>query len=168
MILAAIGANLPLPGHATPYDNVKAALEVLDANDITVTGVSSWYRSAPIPASNQPDFVNGVVSIRTSLSAQALLQRFHRIESEFGRRRSVENAARTLDIDLIDYDGVIVVPPNGQEGLTLPHPRLQDRAFVLFPLRDLAPDWVDPRDGRALDDLIEALLSDQFCVRIEE
>jgi 2-amino-4-hydroxy-6-hydroxymethyldihydropteridine diphosphokinase len=171
MIFAALGGNLAVPGIGTPYDVVKAAVEAVDANDISVIDQSPWYKTAPVPASDQPDFINGVISLETALSAAGLLARFHEIESAFGRIWGVANAARTLDIDLLDYRGAVVVPPDvvppgGQDGLVLPHPRLQDRAFVLMPLYDLAPYWIDPRDGRSIGELIDRLPPGQACQRL--
>lgn len=160
---------MELPGVGDPRNVMAAALQVIDANVITVTARSPWYRSAPIPPSGQADFINGVISLETGLDAGSLLAAFHEIEAQFGRRRGVRNAARTIDIDLIDYDGMVVYPPGGQEsGLTLPHPRLQERAFVLLPLRDIAPDWTDPRDGRGIAELIAALPPGQRCDRLVE
>jgi 2-amino-4-hydroxy-6-hydroxymethyldihydropteridine diphosphokinase len=174
MIFAALGGNLPVPGIGTPRDVVIAAAQVIDAIDISVIDQSPWYQTAPVPASDQPDFINGVILLETALSAAGLLARFHEIEDAFGRMRGVANAARTLDIDLLDYRGTVVgppdvppnVPPGGQDGLMLPHPRLQDRAFVLMPLYDLAPNWIDPRDGRSIDELIDSLPPGQTCRRL--
>jgi 2-amino-4-hydroxy-6-hydroxymethyldihydropteridine diphosphokinase len=170
MIYAALGGNLPVPGIGMPRDVIIAAAEAVDANDINVIDLSPWYLTAPVPASDQPDFINGVISLETALSAMDLLARFHEIEEAFGRIRGVVNSARTLDIDLLDYRGTIVCPPgglaDGRNGLTLPHPRLQDRAFVLMPLYDLAPDWIDPRDGRSIRELIESLPPGQGCQRL--
>lgn len=161
---------MPVPGIGTRRDVVIAAVEAIDANDINVIDLSPWYQTAPVPVSGQPDFINGVISVETALSAIDLLARFHEIEDAFGRIRGVVNAARTLDLDLLDYRGTIVCPPgglaDGPDGLTLPHPRLQDRAFVLMPLYDLAPDWIDPRDGRSISELIESLPPGQGCHRL--
>ena len=166
MIFAALGGNLPAPGLGASREVIKKATQVIDANDISVIARSPLYRTAPIPASDQPDFVNGVISLATGLSAEELLARFHEIESDFGRVRGAANAARTLDIDLIDYCGCVVSPPEREEGLVLPHPRLQERAFVLFPLFDVAPEWIDPRDGRSIRQLLESLPPGQACRRL--
>lgn len=166
MIFVALGGNLPLQGIGGPRDVMTAAVQVIDTIDIMVAGRSPWYRTSPIPASDQPDFINGVISVETEFSAAALLARFHEIENAFERTRGEANAARTLDIDLLDYRGVVVGPSNVAGELILPHPRLQDRAFVLLPLRDLAPDWIDPRDGRSIDELIASLPPGQSCSRL--
>lgn len=167
MIYVAIGTNLPHPEFGSPLEIANAAAQIIDANDLSVIGRSGWYRSAPIPASNQPDFVNGVIAVETALSPTDLLARLHRIEDRFGRVRSEANAARTLDIDLLDYGGMVLAPGRDGTGPILPHPRLQDRAFVLFPLREIAPDWRDPRDGRSIASLIAALPPGQLCEPIQ-
>jgi 2-amino-4-hydroxy-6-hydroxymethyldihydropteridine diphosphokinase len=117
---------------------------------------SRWYESAPVPASDQPWYVNGVVAVVSTLTAPAVLDRLHRIEEDFGRLRGEANAARTLDLDLLDFDGVIVTPPEGH-ALRLPHPRLHERAFVLLPLRDVAPNWRHPVFGKDVGALIAEL-----------
>jgi 2-amino-4-hydroxy-6-hydroxymethyldihydropteridine diphosphokinase len=94
-----------------------------------------------------------VVRVETTLAPDALLDRMQRIERDFGRERGARNAARVLDLDIIDHDGRIVDAP----GLTLPHPRLAARAFVLVPLRDVAPGWRHPVSGLSVDALIGRL-----------
>ncbi|MGE4064862.1 MAG: 2-amino-4-hydroxy-6-hydroxymethyldihydropteridine diphosphokinase [Rhodospirillaceae bacterium] len=139
MILIGVGANLPSAA-GSPRQTCEAALAHLGRLGITVTRRSDWYETAPVPASDQPWFVNGVAVADTRLSAAGVLAALHLTEVAFGRLRSVPNAARTLDLDLLDYHGEI----NGEGAPLLPHPRMQDRAFVMFPLRDLAPEWRHP------------------------
>ena len=110
------------------------------ARGIAVRAISNWYETAPVPASDQPWFVNGVIRVETSLPPHDLLALLHAVETDFARSRSAPNAARTLDLDLLAYGGVVLE----QGPLLLPHPRLQERAFVLLPLRDVAPDWRHP------------------------
>jgi 2-amino-4-hydroxy-6-hydroxymethyldihydropteridine diphosphokinase len=168
MILAGLGGNLHHARYGPPVAVLEAALQVLDAIDITVEARSPWYRSAPVPRSDQPDFINGVISIATALSPEQLLARFHAIETRFGRVRGTANAARTLDLDLLAYDRLVTGDPEAPEcAVVVPHPRLQLRAFVLLPLRDLVPDWSDPRDGRSIDDLVAALPEAQECRRLD-
>jgi 2-amino-4-hydroxy-6-hydroxymethyldihydropteridine diphosphokinase len=96
--------------------------------------------------------VNAVARLKTNLSPAELLHLLHQVEAKFGRVRGEKNAPRTLDLDLIDYDGRI------EEGeVDLPHPRVATRAFVLMPLREVAPNWRHPVSGRAVSDLIAAL-----------
>lgn len=160
MILIGIGANLPggpRPGEiqATPRQSCEAALAALAEDDIAVIEVAPWYESAPVPPSDQPWYVNGVAELETALCPEELLLRLHAVEEAFGRERGVANAARTLDLDLLDHDGQIR-PPEGPAPV-LPHPRLDTRAFVLLPLRDVAPDWCHPVSGQSVDELIAAL-----------
>jgi len=152
MILLGMGSNLPSAAGA-PRATLEAALAALDQSGLRIVKRSRWYRSVPVPASDQPDFVNGVVAVETALEPAELLALLHRIEARFGRARREVNAARSLDLDLVAYDDRIVE----ESGLVLPHPRLHLRAFVLLPLAEVAPDWVHPRLGQSVSDLIAAL-----------
>ena len=139
MILIAIGSNLPHPVLGTPVDLPDSARTI--SRGCEVTGCSRWYRSSPIEAIGQPDYVNGMISVQSSLSPPALLRELHKIEAGFGRRRTVPNAGQILDLDIIAYHKVI---SKGDPPPILPHPRMSKRAFVLLPLLDIAPDWVHP------------------------
>ena len=153
MILIAFGGNLDSPEHGAPRDTLAAALAVLAARGVRVVAQSRWYRTAPVPADDQPWYVNLVAQVETDLPPVALLAVLQAIERDFGRVRGARNAARILDLDLIDYDGRIVRTPD----LVLPHPRLSERAFVLMPLRDVAPDWRHPQSDLSVSALIAAL-----------
>lgn len=151
MILIALGANLPSFA-GPPEETLKAALGQLAGHCITITKPSGFYRSAAWPNPDDPAFVNAVASVETGLDPAALLAALHQTEAAFGRRRSLPNAPRTLDLDLIDYDGRI------QEGPPqLPHPRMESRAFVLVPLREVAPEWRHPISGLSVSELIGRL-----------
>ncbi len=117
---------------------------------VHIAARAPWYRSAPVPASDQPWFVNGVARLETELEPQALLAALHAVESALGRERRVRNEARAIDLDLLDYAGRIDPGP----APVLPHPRLEGRAFVLAPLADLAPDWRHPVSGARAADLL--------------
>jgi len=135
----AIGANL---GDAQAA--VKAAMDAIGTIERTVvTARSSLYRSAPVDAAG-PDFINAVVAVRTGLTAEAFLAELHLLEEQAGRERPFPNAPRTLDLDLLMHGNAIKDTP----ALTLPHPRMRDRAFVLKPLAEIAPDKV-PRAALA-------------------
>ena len=140
MILVGIGSNLPAPGFVSPLETAASALAELPQLGIAVQRRSRWYRSEPVPASDQPWYVNAVVAVETALSPAALLDVLLAVEIRFGRRRGTPNAARTLDLDLLAYDGRRC----GTARLTLPHPRLHERRFVLAPLAEIAPEWVHP------------------------
>ena len=151
MILIALGANLPSPA-GNPADTINAAFAAFAVRSITIENQSGFYRSAAWPNPNDPPFINAVASVRTALSPADLLTALHAIESSFGRRRTEPNAPRTLDLDILDYDGRVEQGPP-----VLPHPRMESRAFVLLPLRDVAPDWRHPVSGRPISELIAAL-----------
>lgn len=114
---------------------------------------SRWFSSAPLPPSGQPRFINGVALLEGEIDPADLLAALHRMEAVAGRVRGTPNAARTLDLDIIDSGGLIRTAPDP----ILPHPRAQLRAFVLLPLRDIAPDWRHPASGAGLDALLAAL-----------
>lgn len=123
-----------------------------------VAAVSSWYETEPVPVSDQPWFVNAVARVVTGLSPADLLKLMHEVEADLGRIRTVRNAARVVDLDLLAYGDVV---NTGPEAPLLPHPRLQDRAFVLLPLRDVAPAWRHPTLGLGVAELIGRLPPDQ-------
>jgi 2-amino-4-hydroxy-6-hydroxymethyldihydropteridine diphosphokinase len=163
MILLGLGANLPSASHGRPEATLAAALAALAAEGVTVERLSPWYRSAPVPAvDDQPWYVNGVAVVTTQLGPAGLLLLLHRVEQRFGRVRRERNEPRVLDLDLLDYDGL--VQPDGTA--VLPHPRLHERAFVLLPLRDVAPDWRHPARGSGVDELIAALPPGQQVERL--
>jgi 2-amino-4-hydroxy-6-hydroxymethyldihydropteridine diphosphokinase len=142
---------------------LEAALEELGRRGVVVRQVSPWYRTAPVPASDQPWYVNAVAEVSTDQTADSLLAQLHEVEDAFGRVRTVPNAARLIDLDLIDFNGEIVTGGPGRA--TLPHPRMEGRAFVLRPLADLAPDWRHPRTGASIQTLLAALPDDQAIER---
>ena len=117
-----------------------------------------------MPASDQPDYVNGAVLAETAETPVALMQRLHAIERHFGRSRSVPNAARTLDLDLIAYGDLV---RNGPESPILPHPRMAERAFVLRPVADIAPDWLHPVLKLPATALLERLPAGWDCEPLE-
>ena len=156
-ILIGIGANLVPDGFDTARAGCEAAIARLPAHGISITAVSPWFETAPVPASDQPWFNNAVIAARTRLSMHETLRRLHVVESEFGRVRAVRNEARVLDMDLLDYGGV----HSQDNDVMLPHPRLHERAFVLLPLQDVAPDYIHPVSGLTVADMIGALPPDQ-------
>ena len=152
----ALGANL-----GDPLATLQAALAALSGISATTLGpTSSLYRTAPVGLRNQPDFVNAVAQLRTMLSPRQMLEALFDIEALFGRSRSIPNAPRTLDLDLLLHGETTL------EGtvLTLPHPRMHLRAFVLVPLLEIAPDCTIPRLGPAQQFL--GGCSDQSIVRL--
>ena len=167
MILVGLGANLTSV-YGKPITLLEAALDIMPAFGLTVRRRSSWYRTPAMTPYAQPPYVNGVIAVEAAMAPRELLQALHRIEALFGRVRRVRWGERTLDLDLLDFNG-LVVPPSGRRGadaglgelpLALPHPGLAHRGFVLVPLRDVAPGWRHPLTGEGPDRLLARLRAD--------
>jgi 2-amino-4-hydroxy-6-hydroxymethyldihydropteridine diphosphokinase len=164
VIVIAIGSNLAAPPATTPRETAEAALLALRSIDIRVIKRSGWYLTKPIPASDQPWFINGVAIVESELDPPTLLARLLKMETDFARVRSVRNAARTLDLDLLDHDSCLCDTVT----LTLPHPRLHERRFVLAPLCEIAAHWRHPRLGLTASELLARLPTDQTVRRLED
>ena len=162
MKLIGIGGNLPCATFGPPRRTCGAALSLLATRGVDIIARSRWFESAPVPASDQPWYLNGVAAVTTTLDAAALVAEVLHVEAELGRQRSIPNAPRTIDIDVLAYNDVIITGDH-PGAVEIPHPRLHVRAFVLMPLHDIAPDWRHPVSGAALSKLIEALPKDQTC-----
>jgi 2-amino-4-hydroxy-6-hydroxymethyldihydropteridine diphosphokinase len=151
MIVIALGANLPSP-LGPPAETLTQVLSLLAQRSITIERQSGFYRTAAWPDPNDPPFINAVASIRTALAPADLLELLHDVERLCGRERGTPNAPRTLDLDIIDYEGRVESGPP-----VLPHPRMHTRLFVLCPLREIAPGWCHPISGLSVSQLIAAL-----------
>jgi 2-amino-4-hydroxy-6-hydroxymethyldihydropteridine diphosphokinase len=146
VILVGIGANLPGADGRGPLATCLAAVEALRSlPGLRVQAVSRWYASIPVPVSDQPPYVNGVVGLEGNADPAWLLARLQAIETRAGRVRGAANAPRTLDLDILAIGGLVRTAPDP----ILPHPRMHAREFVLRPLLDVAPNWVHPAQGRA-------------------
>ena len=181
--LIAFGANLPLGGE-TPAETILQAAKMLAEEGLSVLALSPLYATPCFPAGAGPDYVNAaaVLQVRPEVDAASILQRLHQVEGYFGRIREQRWGMRTLDIDLVGFGDSVLpdaatqdawrnLPPEAQarttpDRLILPHPRLQDRAFVLVPLADVAPDWVHPRLGLTVRQMLAALpVADREAVK---
>lgn len=177
--LVAFGANLPLDIHA-PIETVRQALTALKGEGVEILATSAIYATDCFPAGAGPDYVNGAVLIDAGTSTpEEILALLHRIENRFGRERKQRWAGRTLDLDLLAVGDLVLPDAEGQaawrrldpaaqarlapDRLILPHPRLQDRAFVLVPLADIAPDWRHPTLGLTVREMLAALPPEQVA-----
>jgi 2-amino-4-hydroxy-6-hydroxymethyldihydropteridine diphosphokinase len=149
MIYVALGASVP-SAVGPPQVTLRRALEAMPRHGIQVLAVSSFYRSEAWPNPADPPFVNAVAEVKTRLMPGQLLRALLVIEKAFGRVRKRSNEPRTLDLDLVDYGGLV----SDAEQLMLPHPRMHERAFVLRPLADIAPAWRHPDTGETVSVLL--------------
>jgi 2-amino-4-hydroxy-6-hydroxymethyldihydropteridine diphosphokinase len=177
-LLVALGANLPFEGQ-DPGDTLRRAVVALAEEGLAVLALSRFFLTPCFPAGAGPDYINAAASLSVELNAGAvndlasIMARLHAVEARFGRKRAQRWGMRTLDIDLLALGDSVVPDPETQDHwrglapdaqigtapdrLILPHPRLQDRAFVLVPLADVAPDWVHPRTGLSVRAMLAAL-----------
>jgi len=149
MILIAIGSNVPGPW-GSPEETVRQAIARLGEAPLELVVASTPVRTSPFGVTDQPDFVNAVVAVETALAPAELMQHLHGIELEAERRRTLRWGPRTLDLDLIDYDGLVgefALQGGHHGGLVVPHPGVAERDFVLAPIAEIAPDWRHPVTG---------------------
>ncbi len=142
----ALGSNL----HEPMAQITQCFADLARIPQTEVVARSSLYSSAPVGCGEQADFINAVAELSTDLTPQKLLQELFEIEHRHGRQRRTQNAPRTLDLDLLSFDHLVSIAPH----LTLPHPRMHERAFVLMPLCEIAPNYIIPGKGRASDYLL--------------
>ena len=170
--LIALGANLPF-GENSPEVTISKALSDFNGFGLRITAKSNLYHTPCYPAGAGPDYVNAVASAEANLGAAEALERLHELELRYGRERSVRWGQRTLDLDLIAAGDTVLPDRIGYqrwqslsaerqrklapETLVLPHPRLAERAFVLVPMAEIAPDWVHPITGKTTLQMVDAL-----------
>lgn len=181
MIIIALGANLPSQ-FGSPRTTLKRAIQEIARHGIRVLYQSPIYLTSPVPISDQPWYHNAVIGVSTDKSPTQLMRILQAIEKDFGRVRTERNEPRVIDLDIVAYHDIFIPHPNlppqggkelssipspltgeGQGGgdLILPHPRAHERAFVLYPLRDIAPNWVHPVSKKSISHLIESLPKNQ-------
>ena len=140
--LIALGSNLASPVYGQPAQVLNAAVAALAAHQIRVIAVAKYYETEPDPPSDQPLYLNSAALVASEMAPSELLASLHLIEAEFGRQRQIRNEARVLDLDLLAFGTMVIKPKTAAESeLTLPHPRLHQRLFVLQPLSDIVPQW---------------------------
>ncbi|MEM7296013.1 MAG: 2-amino-4-hydroxy-6-hydroxymethyldihydropteridine diphosphokinase [Pseudomonadota bacterium] len=168
----ALGSNVPAASERLA-DTLFSGIEALASEGLVAKRKSNLYRTPAFPAGSGPDFVNAAILVRSELPPSEVLERMHRVEARFGRDRRVRWAPRTLDLDLISAGNAVLpdqdtfshwegLPLSEQrrlapDRLVLPHPRLQDRAFVLVPMADIAPSWRHPVLGQTVLEMLDAL-----------
>jgi 2-amino-4-hydroxy-6-hydroxymethyldihydropteridine diphosphokinase len=172
--LIALGANLPFKGD-NPADTLRQAVKALSEEGLAIRAVSRFYATPCHPAGAGPDYVNAALAADCGRpdDLTSIMDLLHAVEARFGRKRVQRWGMRTLDIDLLAMGDSVLPDARTQDSwrelapevqlqhvpnqLILPHPRLQDRAFVLVPLADIAPDWVHPRTGQSVREMLDAL-----------
>lgn len=155
-IYIGLGANLPSSAGG-PVDTLDVTIRRLSELGFDIVAASSFYQTKPMPASDQPDFINAVVKAQVAMTPETILEKFQALERELGRKPAERWSARTLDIDLLAYGNEVLPDINSWRAVVesedpaaileepvVPHPRLHKRAFVLIPLLDIAPDWQHP------------------------
>lgn len=181
--LVALGANLPFEGEP-PGMTLQRAIKALSKEGLSLLAVSRFYATPCFPEGAGPDYVNAAAVLEAGPEGDptSILLRLHKVESDFGRKRDTRWGMRTLDLDLLALGDSVLPDAATQDAwrtldpemqartapdtLILPHPRLQDRAFVLVPLADVAPFWVHPRTGRTVSEMLAALpASDRDAVK---
>lgn len=171
-VLIALGANLPI-GSTDLIETLRAALRALQARGVPVHRIGRFYQTPCFPKDAGPDYINACAALSSDLAPAALLEVLHAVEADHGRTRDVRWGARSLDLDLLAVGQTIAPDVPGYEAwrdlpigaqatrapdqLILPHPRLHERAFVLVPLLDVAPDWRHPVSGLTVRQMHDAL-----------
>jgi 2-amino-4-hydroxy-6-hydroxymethyldihydropteridine diphosphokinase len=156
MILLSLGSNLPSK-FGDSKNTILKCYEFFNNNDIKILKKSSFYETFAIPNKSDPKFVNSVISVETRFSPEELIKYILKVEKKFDRKREQINAPRTCDIDIVDFNSKIINIFNKNISLEIPHPRLEQRSFVLYPIREIDKNWKSPLSGKKIDQLIENL-----------
>ena len=156
MTILALGSNLS-SNFGNRFQNIDIAISYLESYSIKVKKKSSFYETPSYPNKNDPMFVNVVIEVSTNLSPIDLASVVIFIEEKLERKRGKKNEPRTCDIDIIDYNGQIIDFKYKELVFTVPHTKLTARNFVLFPLKEICPDWIHPLTRKNIDELIDGL-----------
>ena len=156
MILLSLGSNLPSK-FGDSKNTILKCYEFFNNNDIKILKKSSFYETFAIPNKSDPKFVNSVISVETRFSPEERIKYILKVEEKFDRKREQINAPRTCDIDIVDFNSEIINIFNKNISLEIPHPRLEQRSFVLYPIREIDKNWKSPLSGKKIDQLIENL-----------
>ncbi len=156
MIILSLGSNLSSK-FGNRFDNLQKAINCLINEGIIIIKQSSFYETPSYPDPKNPKFINMTVSIQSNLSAEKLMLLLISIEEKLERKRFKKNAPRTCDIDIIDFENKILNLSFNNLNLTIPHKDLTLRNFVLFPLKEISPNWKHPKTNESIDTLIQNL-----------
>ncbi len=156
MIYLGIGSNLS-SSLGNRFKNIELAIEYLSKKNIKIINRSSFYESLSYPDNSNPKFINIVVSIKSELLPNELMSLLISIEEKLERKRNKKNDPRTCDIDIIDYEGKIINLEFDKYNITVPHKSLSQRNFVLYPLKEICPNWIHPKTKKNIDVLIKNL-----------
>ncbi len=160
MIIIALGSNVSGPW-GSPSETLDRAVEEMANRGADVIARSSWIETKPYGMTDQPVFVNGAVHIETRFSPEGLLQMLQQVEISAGRKRREKWGPRTLDLDIIAYDNVILKGADNKSDLTLPHVDLHNRSFVLLPINELDPLWQHPVSGKTAAQILDELANNE-------
>jgi 2-amino-4-hydroxy-6-hydroxymethyldihydropteridine diphosphokinase len=159
MIILSLGSNLSSK-FGNRFNNLEKTMTLLVEEGLTIHKKSSFYETPSYPDPNNPKFINMVISIRSDLSAKSLMLLLISIEEKMERKRFKKNSPRTCDIDIIDFNNKVLNFSFNTLNLTIPHQSLTFRNFVLFPLKEISPNWKHPKTNESIDALIKNLPDD--------
>ena len=152
MIFLGIGSNLDSK-FGDRYNNIRRTLKLIQEEKIVLKKISKFYETPSYPNKKNPKFINIVIEIEYNLDPEMLLKKIFLIEKKMERKRNTKNEPRTCDIDIIDFKGLI----KNQKNVVLPHPKMHKRNFVLFPLKEINPQWIHPKLNKKIDFFINNL-----------
>ena len=167
MIFLGIGSNLS-SSFGNRFKNINLSISLLESYQIKIIKKSSFYETPSFPDKAKPKFINVVVSVNTNLPPVDLMSVLIFIEEKLGRKRNIKNDPRTCDLDIIDYNSKILDFGYQNLNLNIPHKELSKRSFVLYPLREICPDWIDPRTKKNIDYLIKNLQSNNEITKLSQ